>query len=131
MKKLIKNWPLWAAIAFAVIVCLAMGQGCATDNYMRNAYRGLSTAATTYETSMAAIADMHKRGIISDEKKDKTIEIGEKYWAAYHAAVDALAAYEKTKRVEDKEKVDKAIEEVSALLADFAFYAEPFLKGGE
>lgn len=113
------------AITMMLALVLAILIGCAT--FTANSYKALSAAAVTYDTTMKSAADLYKQGKVTDEQKAKIVEIGNYYWAAYHVAVDALAAYEATSSAEDKDRVTVALSRMSAFLAQLVEYVTPFL----
>lgn len=109
-----------------LVIGVALTFGCASATFKRDAYRGLSVSAVTYETTMASAADLYAQGKINDEQKARIFEIAEGYYLAYHCAVDALVIYKKTSDQTDREKVNVAIAEVSVALSKLLNYLKPF-----
>ena len=114
-------------VAILVVMAFLMA-GCAS--FSKNAYRTLSTSAVTYDASMKTLADLYKQGVIGPEEKATAIEMGTVFWAAYHTAVDALIAYEKTAGTAGGEKAEAALIEFQGVLVSFLNYARPLLLKG-
>jgi len=108
-------------------LALLVAIGCASATFVRDSYRGLMVSAATYETTMESVADLCKQGLITNEQKDKIVFIAGHYYVAYHSAVDALVTYEKSKTLEDKEKLVLTINSVSKTLAELLEYIKPYI----
>lgn len=111
-----------------VVLVFAVMAGCAGSTFTRDAYRGLSVSAITYEACMGSAAQLYVNGQIDDAQKAKVIEIARGYWLAYHCAVDALVAYDVSKDATDREKVHTAIAEVSQALSKLVKYLTPHVE---
>ena len=76
-----------------LLVILALVMGCAGNTSpMGQAYKTLLTAKTTYEATMGSLADLYKKGQISDADRDKAISYGRTFYQSYQIAVSALDA---------------------------------------
>lgn len=115
----------WFVLSF-VLMALVFAAGC-DDNFTANAYKALGTAATAYDTSMKVAADLYKQDLISDEEKAAIIEFGTAYRQAHRTAVNALAAYEKTRQAGDREKARVALAEYSKIFDELMAYLRPLL----
>lgn len=125
------------SILLALALVMFMVQGCGhtpsdpqqtpQQSFITGTYKTLKAAATTYETTYAALSDLYKQELLSVESRDKAIEYGNHFWTAYHSAVDLLFSYAKTMKAEDEAKLNVAVIEVSKLLGVFLEYAGPYL----
>ena len=99
----------------------------ACANFERNTYRTLAAAATTYETGMAAFADLDKRGLVGGPEKKKVMEIAVIYWSAYHQAVIAFEVWKKTDSAEAENQIYAALAALSQASAELLQYIQPIL----
>jgi hypothetical protein len=86
------DWLLAVAIAFAVAVCLIVGQGCATTKE-GSAYDVIYTAAITYDTLLTFAADQYAKGLMTEEQKESIVTLATRYRDAITAAQQALRIY--------------------------------------
>ncbi|MFA5391836.1 MAG: hypothetical protein WC331_10505 [Candidatus Omnitrophota bacterium] len=115
---------------FAVLALLAMVlmlAACAAGQFRTNSYKTLAGSATIYESGYPAFLDLYNKGIISFETKEKGRALAIKYWAAYHAAANALIAYDAVDSAENKDRVTIAIFEAQKFLTELTAYIQPFL----
>lgn len=117
-----------ASILMALILAMVFAACASTEQFRTNTYRTLAVSADIYESGYPAFLDLHRQGIVSDEVKEQGREIALKYWAAYHAAVEAFEAWETIRTSETQERVNVALQEVSVLLAELTRYIQPFLQ---
>ena len=115
--------------ALAILVVLLLVASCAS--FSKNAYRALGTSSVAYDVAMKTTADLYHQKVVGEDVKTKAIELGNIFWAAYNSAVDALAAYEKTRTAEDKVKVETALNEANAAFVKFLDYVKPFMPKAE
>lgn len=113
----------------ALIVALIFMVATACATFKTNSFKVLSVSAATYDATMKSAADLYRQGELTNDQKDKAIELGRSYWAAYHSAVAALAAYETTNSAEDEKRAETAITAVSVFLGEFLSYVEPLIAG--
>ncbi len=108
-----------AKLKFAVGVFLVVFLvGCAGATFTRDAYRSLTTAATTYETAMNAARDLDMRGMLNENLKFQIREVATKYHYAYHKAAECVVIYEETKDAGQKQQYLTFSKQATALLAD-------------
>ena len=127
MKKL--NPSLAVTIGFMLLVAV-LAQGCATQNFKTNAYKTLAAGAAIYESGYPAFLELHQKGLISDAQKVAGKELAIKYWAAYHAATDALIAYDAVDSAANQDRVRVALAEAVRCLSTLSAYVQPFLTKG-
>ena len=104
------------------------------------AYGLLGTSAETYNAAINSLGDLYKQGIVSSEVKDKAIEYGDAFRAAYNSAISASQAYLRAKSggedAEMRDKLTAALIEYSRALGEALDYINPIIlkytgKGGE
>jgi hypothetical protein len=101
-------------ILFSVAVITCAG-------FNKNSYRGLGTMAVGYDVAMKSAADLHKKGLISDEGKNEIVDIGDSYAKAHNAAVQAFQDYLNAPEAERETAQGKAR---VAMQASLGFYSE-------
>jgi hypothetical protein len=121
MKRLIR----FNVLLIVLLLCLI---ACAHSNFQETAYKALASSASVYENGYPAFLELHKQGIVSDAQKAKGRDLAVKYWAAYHAAQEALEAYTNYQSADNIDTVNVAVNEMNKLLIDLTKYIEPFLK---
>ena len=117
-----------ARLTIIGVVLLAFILGCAT--FTRNAYRTLAVSQQTYDATLSALGDMYKQGMLSDEHKDKAVELGTLYKAAHNSAVQALLQYESNPTPDNKQRYLESAAFASQQLAMLLEFAKPFLVKG-
>lgn len=119
---------LAVAVAFCFAACATTGpQMSEEDRTVSYVYRTLKSAATMYEMVMPAIADARERGLINEDDVVTIYSLAYQYWAAYHAATDALFVYEKGRTQEGFDKLTTTVSEMTLALDRLTDYARPFL----
>ena len=112
-------------LSLLVLVLFVFSFACA--HFVENSYKTLATAGITYDETMKAVADAYEEGLITESQKAEIIEIADKFYVAYHAAVDALEEYKKgnVDQAEAEEKVlavsqilDELLEKVKPLIRE-------------
>jgi hypothetical protein len=100
----------------AICVCLL---GCAS--FTGNAYRSLTVSYQTFDSSMTALGDLYREGVLSEEDKDKIVGYANEYRDAHNQAVTSLLTYETLKEPTqaDKQATLESIAYASRILADF------------
>jgi hypothetical protein len=111
-----KRKLLSVALVFFVVLAVA---ACAGFN--KNSYRGLGTMAVGYDVAMKSAADLHAKGLISDEGKAEVIKHGEAYAKAHNSAVQAFQDYLNAPAADKETAQGKAR---VAMQASLAFYSE-------
>ena len=94
-------------------------------------YNALKTTGELYYFSFNSLGSLYSQGLITEEEKQKIVDIGHKYWSAHQAAVSALALYERTRQAPEKQKVETALREAQKLYGEFVDLIQPFLKRRE
>ncbi|MBW1778616.1 MAG: hypothetical protein JRJ54_13635 [Deltaproteobacteria bacterium] len=131
MKKRLGDLQLFAI--FALIVWgVALLSSCAPktvdkETFEGTTYKVLNSAAITYESSMSALSELNKRGMIKPETLKKARELGVKFWSSYHTATDLFASYMKVESAEKKDRIEAIIVEVLNTLSTFTAYVAPLL----
>ena len=110
-------------VLLAVVALVA----CATQQFKTNSYKTLAASASIYESGYPAFLELYSMGIISFDTKERGRALAVKYWAAYHAASDALIAYDAVDSAENKDRVSTAISEAQKCLSSLSAYIQPFL----
>jgi hypothetical protein len=111
-----------------LVIALSFGlAGCNSEDVIANSYKTLKITADTYDQTMSAAGDLHRRGVIDDEVKADIIDIGNKYRTAHQVAANALESYAMYERAEDEEKIDTALAEVSRLVGELVMVVRPYL----
>lgn len=104
---------------------------CAYNTSLVNtSYDTLQVSATAYDTSMKVVADLYARDEISDEEKQEIKEIASTYSQVHNAAVEALADYQDTKDVDDKERLEKQMAAASEALSKLLNIIRPYIEEG-
>lgn len=111
---------------FVLLTMVLMLAACA-GTFKGNSYKTLAASATIYEQGYSAFLDLYNKGIISFETKEKGRALAVKYWAAYHAATNALIAYDAVDSAENKDRVTTALLESQKFLTELTAYIQPFL----
>lgn len=93
-----KTIPVLVAI---MMVSMAACSGC--SSFSKTAYSSLGSAAIVVNNAMLALDDLYQRGYLSEEAKDKIVELHKRYRLAHRAAVTALEAYVAAKGKEKKD----------------------------
>ena len=109
-----------------LVVLVLMLAACA-GTFKANSYKTLAASATIYEQGYPAFLELYNKGMVSFEVKEKGRALAVKYWAAYHAASNALIAYDAVDSAENKDKAAAAILEAQKFLTELTAYIQPFL----
>ena len=115
-------------IKYFLIVAVLMAGCAANQNFTKYSYQTLNTAGESYKVARAAVVSLAMDGLITDAEKQEAIELSEAVNAVYHPAVDALAAYEATRTVADKAKLEIAITQTSKALGTLMTHLRPILE---
>ena len=129
MKNLKPSWAVIMGLVFYVSISFLV-QSCATQGFKTNAYKTLAAGAAIYESGYPAFLELHQHGLVSDAQKAFGKDLAVKYWAAYHAAVDALIAYDAMNSAENQARVKTALDEAIRCLSNLSAYIQPFLSKG-
>jgi len=120
------------AVRFSVLFLAVLGlMACATTEFRTNSYKTLASSAAVYESGYPAFLELHRMGLVTDAQKATGKALAIKYWAVYHAAADALIAYDAVSSADNAAKVGAAIAQVQPCLENLSAYIQPFLKGGK
>ncbi len=101
---------------------------CATGSQSKivsDSYKALSLGGHAYDVGMTGIASLHRNGVVGDDVKAKTIELGGFYHDAYHSAVEALTLYAETDGEEGDIQTKLLL--VGQQLGKFLAYINPIL----
>ena len=108
-----------------ILVVLMLVVSCAS--FSKNAYRALGTSSVAYDVSIRTVADLYRQKLVGEDVKAKTIELGNIFWVAYNSALDAMVAYKKTEKAEDKAKLEAALTQANEAFVKFLGYVQPYL----
>ena len=114
-----------------VIMFMFVAASKCSEDVTKYSYQTLNASQAAYNLAKSATIDLYKSGYLNDEQKVKAIDLSRKYSDAYHAAVAALKAYEKTKGDIDKGSLETALTNAGATLADLTKYLQPYIKKRE
>jgi len=84
------------SIYLLMVFCLVLCVGC--NDIEKTSYRSLTVMAATYDGIMSSLGDAYKQGLLSEDDKDKIIDVGNIFYGAYHSAEEALKAYMNAKK---------------------------------
>jgi len=129
MERIKRNWHIYFILS-ACIVWAVWVNGCVKQEFRTNAYKTLAAGAAIYEAGYPAFIELHQRGLVTDAQKAAGKVFAIKYWAAYHAASDALIAYDAVDSAENKDRVRVALDEAVRCLSTLSTYIQPFLSKG-
>jgi len=110
------------------VLCFALVNSCATGQQSKivsDSYKALSLGGHAYDVGMTGIASLHRNGVVGDDVKAKTIELGGFYHDAYHSAVEALTLYAETDGEEGD--IQTKLLKVGEQLGKFLAYINPIL----
>lgn len=88
------------------------------QQFVDNAHATLETAAIVYNTSMQAVSEAQKQGIITTEQRAQINDIGMIYFNSYQLAVVALHTFKTTDDALQSSVID-AIDAATANLNEF------------
>lgn len=91
--------------------------GCG-GSFLNNAYKSMYTVGVGYDAGMKSVGDLYSKGKITQEKLNDILVIAHKVKVSYDAAVEALSIYEVVDSVENKVKLETALNEVTKLWDD-------------
>jgi len=109
----------------AILVVLLLVASCAS--FSKNAYRALGTSSVAYDVAMMTVADLYREKMVGEDVRAKAIELGDIFWLAYNSALDAMVAYKKTEKAEDKAKLEVALTQANEAFVKFLSYVQPYL----
>ena len=107
------------SFALPVLVLILVFTGCA--NFEKNSYRGLGAMKVGYDVAMKSAADLHSKGLISEEGKAAIITHGESYSMAHNGAVQAFIDYLNVPEAERETAKGKAR---AAMQSALSFYSK-------
>ena len=129
MERIKRNWHIYVAISTCIVWAI-WANGCVKQEFKTNAYKTLAAGAAIYESGYPAFLELHRMGLVTDAQKEAGKVFAIKYWAAYHAASDALIAYDAVDSAENKDRVRVALDEAVRCLSTLSAYVQPFLSKG-
>lgn len=112
-------------IAVILLVCLLFA-GCTSD-FIVNSYQSLSVSKEAYESTMTLAGDLYKQKVITEETKDRLIEIGRIYKFIHNEAVSALIQYQNSQNKQDKQRYLNTAQDVSKRLSELLTVLKPYL----
>lgn len=110
------------SLAMVILVGFLMLQVSACATFNKDAYRTLSVSTESYDAAMKSLGDLYKKGMISEETKDKAVELGRYYQAALKSAVEAMNAYSQVETDANRDKATAALIEYSKALGKVMEY---------
>lgn len=115
-------------IIICIILMSFMSFGCATSKPQSTEtkiYKVLKTAADIYESGMSAMGDLYAQGKITEQEKDKIVDLGNIFWSAYHSASASFDIWSRSKTADNKIALDKMLTELASSMDDFQQYVLP------
>jgi len=112
------SYVFLAALVIAVASCAS---------FSRDANRTLAISFQTYDSTLNALSDMDRQGLLTMEQRDKAIELGRLYKLAHNGAVSALLQYQSDETPDAKQRYLTAAAEASKQLAALIEFAKPLL----
>ena len=88
-------WFIWFLCSISIIGC----------TFEKTTYVTLNTMGIAYESIMKVSADLYKDKQITEEQKDKIIELGTVFYGSYHTLVEAFELYKMSQTTEVKKTV--------------------------
>lgn len=119
MRKL--NYLLIALLTIFIASCAY------NASLVKTAYDTLQVSQVSYDTSMKIVSDLYKRGELNEDEKEKVISYASTYSKAHNAAVEALASYEESRSMEDKEQLEKQLTSASEALTNLLQIIKPYI----
>jgi len=116
---------VYIGIVFIAILSLSiLFTACATVTFENASFKALNMAATTYEGTMETIGDAYKKGLISEESKEKIIIKANIYWKAYHKSVIAYEIYLRQTTSENKDELSDSLLGMNSALVEFLEFSQ-------
>jgi len=115
-----------AIVIFLIVALLGCSAG--KTDLRTGSYKALAAGAAIYESGYPAFLELHQKGLVSDAQKTAGRELAVKYWAAYHAASEALVALDTVQSAESKDRVTATMAAMSRALAALTQYIQPFIE---
>jgi len=97
-------------------------------SFERSAVNVLSNAATVYENAMPVIADLAKKGLLTEEERTAALQAGLIFWTAYHEAELALEVYHATRTSEAEARLQAALKAMAERMGAFYEVVKPLLE---
>lgn len=104
-----------ALIPLLLIVLVFVG----CTNFNKASYQAMGTMQTSYEVAMKSAADLHRRGLISDEGKQTIITEGREYVAAHNSAIDKFQDYLRAETADEQANKKQQYITASRVLIDY------------
>ena len=102
----------------------------ACTDFEKNAHNTLLVAGKSYDLSMKTCGTLYKEGKITEQQKQKVVDLGTVYYGAYNGAVDALLIYHDTQGGDTaKQKVSTALTSMIFKFNDFVDAYNDIVKG--
>jgi hypothetical protein len=118
------NASIGLVFAVAGISLMVMMSGCANGKLVDNAYKSLAIGQTTYDSTLSAVSDLGKAGVITEETVVKTIVWGTYYMLAHNSAVSSLLVYQATQTDEAKADLTRRLAEAANELSDLLMFVQ-------
>jgi hypothetical protein len=96
-------------LALMIVCVFMMFAAAACDDTVKNAYKTLFIAGTTYDTGMKAVADLQKQGKVTADQRKEINTYASKFYGSYQIAVVLLQQYNKTKDANTQTMLASAI----------------------
>lgn len=114
MKRAILIVPL---VLFLLVACETTG------GFVKNSYRGLGIMSVSYDVAMRSAADLHAKGLISEEGKEEIIGYAESYAIAHNEAVQAFQNYLNTPQGKKENEQAQVVARI-AMQSSLVIYGE-------
>lgn len=90
-------------------------------NFNKRSFQALGTMSVAYDTAMKSAADLHRRGLISDEGKNEIVDYAKSFQVAHNNAIDAFQEYLASP---PEDQADKKKQFITASNAALSAYSE-------
>ena len=107
-------------VVIALIIFITALTACTTFN--ATTYRSLSTAATTYEATMAAVQDLNRRNMLAEGQKAIIKDLAQTYHDAYHTAAEAFYNWSLSQNEADQASLATRMAEVVKAQGELSGY---------
>ena len=115
-----------------MVMLLIMGLVAGCASFKKNAFSTLDTTRIAVDTTMQVAGDLYERDVITDDDKNKIIDIHDKYRAVHQMLCEFLKMYEnltdETTKKELKEQIVEAVAELIRLSNEITIIVTEYLQ---
>jgi hypothetical protein len=110
-------------LAAVVVLTLLVTVAC---NWELNVYRVLSEAQVGYDSYFRAAVELHEKHVMDDATYAKAKDVAQRIYDLGHSGTAMMVTYQKLKAPELRAKIDAAVAELPALIAELFQLVEAF-----